>query len=122
MLILSAGQHLNGIRAKHWLGLTATPERRDGLEDLIYHQLGPHHATLDAPPRDSYPPPETTRPRPTQCFIYTPLDSATPETLIRLRRAESPRSTVHLWLIRAGWTRSLPTCSRLTEVAATFWS
>ena len=33
---------LNRIPARYWLGLTATPERRDGLEDLIYHQLGSH--------------------------------------------------------------------------------
>ena len=40
---------LNRIPAKYWLGLTATPERRDGLEDLIYHQLGSHHVTLENP-------------------------------------------------------------------------
>lgn len=40
---------LNRIPAKYWLGLTATPERRDGLEDLIYHQLGSHHVTLEGP-------------------------------------------------------------------------
>lgn len=40
---------LNRIPAKFWLGLTATPERRDGLEDLIYHQLGSHHVTLEGP-------------------------------------------------------------------------
>lgn len=41
-------QVLNRIPAKYWLGLTATPERRDGLEGLIYHQLGSHHVTLEA--------------------------------------------------------------------------
>ncbi|MGH3564286.1 MAG: TOTE conflict system archaeo-eukaryotic primase domain-containing protein, partial [Mycobacterium sp.] len=40
---------INRIPAKYWLGLTATPERRDGLEDLIYHQLGSHHVTLESP-------------------------------------------------------------------------
>ena len=40
---------LNRIAARYWLGLTATPERRDGLEDLIYHQLGSHHVTIDRP-------------------------------------------------------------------------
>jgi superfamily II DNA or RNA helicase len=40
---------LNRIPARCWLGLTATPERRDGLEDLIYHQLGSHHVTLEGP-------------------------------------------------------------------------
>ncbi|MBY0443448.1 MAG: DEAD/DEAH box helicase [Mycobacteriaceae bacterium] len=40
---------INRIPAKYWLGLTATPERRDGLEDLIYHQLGSHHVPLESP-------------------------------------------------------------------------
>ncbi len=40
---------LSRIAARYWLGLTATPERRDGLEDLIYHQLGSHHVTIDQP-------------------------------------------------------------------------
>ena len=40
---------LSRMPARHWLGLTATPERRDGLEDLIYHQLGSHHVTLEHP-------------------------------------------------------------------------
>jgi hypothetical protein len=40
---------LNRIPARYWLGLTATPERRDGLEDLIYHQLGSHPVTLETP-------------------------------------------------------------------------
>lgn len=40
---------LNRIPARYWLGLTATPERCDGLEDLIYHQLGSHHVAIDNP-------------------------------------------------------------------------
>jgi superfamily II DNA or RNA helicase len=40
---------LSRIAARYWLGLTATPERRDGLEDLIYHQLGSHHVSIDQP-------------------------------------------------------------------------
>ncbi len=39
---------LNRIPARYWLGLTATPERRDGLEDLIYHQLGSHHVAIES--------------------------------------------------------------------------
>ncbi|WP_255557225.1 DEAD/DEAH box helicase [Paeniglutamicibacter sp. Y32M11] len=31
---------LNQIPARSWLGLTATPYRRDGLEELMFHQLG----------------------------------------------------------------------------------
>jgi superfamily II DNA or RNA helicase len=41
-------QVLSRIPARYWLGLTATPERRDGLEDLIYHQLGSHHVVLES--------------------------------------------------------------------------
>lgn len=33
-------QVMNQIPARSWLGLTATPYRRDGLEELIFHQLG----------------------------------------------------------------------------------
>ncbi len=40
---------LNQIPAKYWLGLTATPYRRDRLDDLIYHQLGAHTHTIEAP-------------------------------------------------------------------------
>ena len=40
---------LSRVAARYWLGLTATPERRDGLEDLIYHQLGSHHVAIDQP-------------------------------------------------------------------------
>ena len=40
---------LSRMAARYWLGLTATPERRDGLEDLIYHQLGSHHVAIDRP-------------------------------------------------------------------------
>jgi len=50
---------LNRIPARYWLGLTATPERRDGLEDLIYHQLGSHHVTLESPPAGQLPSTDT---------------------------------------------------------------
>jgi superfamily II DNA or RNA helicase len=34
------------IPARHWLGLTATPYRRDKLDDLIFYQVGPIRHTL----------------------------------------------------------------------------
>ena len=40
------------IPARHWLGLTATPYRRDKLDDLIAMQLGPVRHTI-ALPRDA---------------------------------------------------------------------
>src|SRR6185312_6711459 len=46
--------------ARSWLGLTATPYRRDGLEELIFHQLGtdiheftpPRHGELPQGPAE----------------------------------------------------------------------
>ena len=38
---------LNQIPARYWLGLTATPYRRDQLDDLIYHQLGSRTHTVE---------------------------------------------------------------------------
>jgi superfamily II DNA or RNA helicase len=51
------------IPARRWLGLTATPYRRDRLEDLMPHQLGPVRYTIktnDHPTVDG----STARPRP----------------------------------------------------------
>ncbi|MPZ96173.1 MAG: helicase [Propionibacteriales bacterium] len=37
------------IPARWWLGLTATPYRRDGLDDLIHLQLGPERHRIEPP-------------------------------------------------------------------------
>ncbi len=37
------------VRARRWLGLTATPYRRDGCDDLMTLQLGPVRHTMSAP-------------------------------------------------------------------------
>nr|WP_254456052.1 DEAD/DEAH box helicase [Paeniglutamicibacter quisquiliarum] len=42
-------QVMNQIPARSWLGLTATPYRRDGLEELIFHQLGTFTHEFAAP-------------------------------------------------------------------------
>lgn len=55
---------LNRIPARYWLGLTATPERRDGLEGLIYHQLGSHSVIIDPPTAGQLPATATTAPVP----------------------------------------------------------
>jgi superfamily II DNA or RNA helicase len=55
---------LNRIPARYWLGLTATPERRDGLEDLIYHQLGSHSVVIDPPTAGQLPEAATAAPAP----------------------------------------------------------
>lgn len=41
------------IPARRWLGLTATPYRRDQLDDLIALQLGPVRYTVDRPAADT---------------------------------------------------------------------
>jgi superfamily II DNA or RNA helicase len=43
-------QAVRQIPARRWLGLTATPYRRDQLDDLIALQLGPIRHTLVSPP------------------------------------------------------------------------
>lgn len=40
---------MNQIQARYWLGLTATPYRRDKLDSLIYHQLGQISHTISPP-------------------------------------------------------------------------
>ena len=65
---------LNRIPARYWLGLTATPYRRDELDDLIYHQLGTYHHTLDTPAAGQLPPRHRTRPRHTpSCTCIPPV-------------------------------------------------
>lgn len=41
--------------AKYWLGLTATPYRRDRLDELIYHQLGMRRHVLEPTAADELP-------------------------------------------------------------------
>jgi superfamily II DNA or RNA helicase len=55
---------LNRIPARYWLGLTATPERRDGLEDLIYHQLGSNSVGIKPPAAGQLPDAATAAPAP----------------------------------------------------------
>jgi superfamily II DNA or RNA helicase len=52
------------IPAKRWLGLTATPYRRDGLDDLIHRQVGPVRHTMKAPAAGTLTVDEPTSPHP----------------------------------------------------------
>lgn len=50
--------------ARYWLGLTATPKRRDNLDELVLWQLGPIRHTMGATPHDLLTPhPQTPGPR-----------------------------------------------------------
>ena len=84
---------LSRIPARYWLGLTATPERRDGLEDLIYHQLGSHHVIIDNPGTGQLPVDGSDLLTPQPCFTCIRPDSDTPATSTPVHRAEWRRST-----------------------------
>ena len=53
------------IPARRWLGLTATPYRRDKLDDLMALQLGPVRHTIPYPQHPAPPRPKTRRPNST---------------------------------------------------------
>lgn len=46
---------MNQVQARYWLGLTATPYRRDKLDALIYHQLGQISHTISPVVRQQLP-------------------------------------------------------------------
>ena len=93
-------------------GLTATPYRRDQLDDLIALQLGPVRHTmtqaatrhLSTAPADSRPP----KPSPARPPHRVP---ATPATPTRPPRAASPPSTATSPPTRPAISRSSPTSS-----------
>ncbi|MFD1210670.1 DEAD/DEAH box helicase family protein [Arthrobacter sp. GCM10027362] len=55
---------MNQMPARYWLGLTATPYRRDRLDELIYHQLGPVAHTMAARDPEQLPRERTEIPAP----------------------------------------------------------
>ncbi|HET6915131.1 MAG TPA: DEAD/DEAH box helicase family protein [Acidimicrobiales bacterium] len=81
------------IPARYWLGLTATPYRRDGLDDLITFQLGPVRHILRHADPDTLEGATTDRPRPvlvvhpTQFQIEEQIDFSVPGAIAALHRA-----------------------------------
>lgn len=81
------------IPARYWLGLTATPYRRDGLDDLIGFQLGPVRHTLEHADPDTLEGASTDRPRPvlvvhqTRFRIGEQLDLSVPGAIASVHRA-----------------------------------
>lgn len=81
------------ISARYWLGLTATPYRRDGLDDLIGFQLGPVRHTLTHADPDTLEGAQTDRPRPvlvvhqTRFCIDEPVDLSIPGAIADIYRA-----------------------------------
>lgn len=81
------------IPARYWLGLTATPYRRDGLDDLIGFQLGPVRHTLKHADPDTLEGASADRPRPvlmvhpTRFRIEEEVDLAVPGAIAGIHRA-----------------------------------
>lgn len=81
------------IPARYWLGLTATPYRRDGLDDLIGFQLGPARHTIEHADPDTLEGANADRPRPvlvvhpTRFRIDDPFDLSIPGTIAGIHRA-----------------------------------
>jgi hypothetical protein len=121
------------IPACRWLGLTATPYRRDKLDDLIAWQVGLTRHTI-TPPRErdhdlgrqelDLPgfAPAGTGARPVPDCMCTRRPSDTPATPIRKRRAGWPRSTATWQPTTTAPCRSPPTCQLPWLQAATAWS
>jgi superfamily II DNA or RNA helicase len=84
---------VRALPARHWLGLTATPYRRDGLDDLIGFQLGPVRHTLEHADPDTLEGASTDRPRPvlvvhpTRFRIEEQVDLSVPGTIAAIHRA-----------------------------------
>ena len=66
------------IPARYWVGLTATPYRRDGLDDLIGFQLGPVRHTIAHADPDTLEGASTQRPRPVLTVHRTSFQLAEP--------------------------------------------
>lgn len=81
------------IRARYWLGLTATPYRRDGLDDLIGFQLGPVRHTLQHADPDTLEGASADRPRPvlvvhrTRFRLEEQVDLSIPGAIAGIHRA-----------------------------------
>jgi superfamily II DNA or RNA helicase len=82
------------IGAQFWLGLTATPSRRDGLGDLVAWQLGPVRHTLNQPAEstlievsDGPSAPDRVLHVHETAFTCTLLDSGSPSALAEVQRA-----------------------------------
>lgn len=84
---------VRAIPARYWLGLTATPYRRDGLDDLIGFQLGPVRHTLEHADPDTLEGANAERPRPvlvlhtTEFCLDDPVDLSIPGAIAAVHRA-----------------------------------
>lgn len=83
---------VRAIPARRWLGLTATPYRRDGLDDLIGFQLGPVRHTIEHADPDTLEGAGSERPRPvlvvhpTRFVLDEPVDFSVPGAIAGVQR------------------------------------
>lgn len=84
---------VRAIPARYWVGLTATPYRRDGLNDLIGFQLGPVRHTFTHADPDTLEGAGADRPRPvlivhaTSFRLQDPVDLSIPGAIAGVHRA-----------------------------------
>ncbi len=84
---------VRAIPAHYWLGLTATPYRRDRLDDLIGFQLGPVRHTLEHADPDTLEGASNDRPRPvlvvhpTRFRLEHPVDLSVPGAIASVHKA-----------------------------------
>ena len=120
------------IPARRWLGLTATPYRRDKLDDLIAWQVGQTRHTISSPRerdhdragRNSTCPASRWQALLPGRFLYcicTRRPTDTPATLTRKRLAGWPRSTATWQPTTTVHGRSPPMCQQPWLQAATAW-
>lgn len=83
---------VRAIPARYWVGLTATPYRRDGLDDLIGFQLGPVRYTFTHADPDTLEGSTGVRPRPvltvhaTSFRLNEPVDFSVPGAIAGVHR------------------------------------
>jgi len=114
-------QAVQQIPARRWLGLTATPYRRDQLDDLIALQLGPVRHTITAPAFGTLPTTTTRAGVPNPSCTFTTPSSATTDGRTRRTPAGWPPSTAAWSPTRTAPNRSSPTSSMLSSEADTAW-
>ena len=92
---------VRNVPARSWLGLTATPYRRDGLDDLIGFQLGPVRHTFAAPDPETLEGAGSDAPRPvlvvhqTRFRLEQEVDLSRPGAIAGIHRAlaaDGPRN------------------------------
>jgi superfamily II DNA or RNA helicase len=90
---------VRAIPARYWVGLTATPYRRDGLDDLIGFQLGPVRHTFTHADPDTLEGAGADRPRPvlvvhaTSFRLEDPVDLSTRGAIATIHRTLAEDTT-----------------------------